>query len=29
MAEQKNIIWEHAGVAGLALGGVSILYLVL
>ena len=28
MAEQKNIIWEHAGVAGLALGGVSIVYML-
>ena len=28
MAEQKNIIWESAGKAGLALGGVSIAYLL-
>ncbi len=26
---EKNIIWEHAGKAGLVLGGVSILYMVL
>jgi hypothetical protein len=26
---EKNIIWEHAGKAGLALGGVSIVYMVL
>ena len=28
MAEQKNIMWEHAGKAGLVLGGVSILYML-
>ena len=28
MAEQKNILWEHAGKAGLVLGGVSILYML-
>ena len=26
---EKNIIWEHAGKAGLVLGGVSIVYMVL
>ena len=29
MAEQKNIIWEQAGKAGLVLGGISILYMML
>ena len=29
MTEQKNIIWERAGKAGLVLGGVSIAYLLL
>ena len=29
MAEQKNIMWEHAGKAGLVLGGISILYMML
>ena len=29
MAEQKNILWEHAGKAGLVLGGVSILYMLI
>lgn len=28
MAEQKNILWESAGKAGLVLGDVSILYLL-
>ena len=28
MAEQKNIIWESAGKAGLVLGGVSIVYML-
>ena len=28
MAEQKNIMWEQAGKAGLVLGGVSILYML-
>jgi hypothetical protein len=29
MAEMKNNIWEQAGKAGLVLGGVSIVYMVL
>ena len=29
MAEQKNIMWEQAGKAGLVLGGISILYMML
>ena len=29
MTEQKNIIWERAGKAGLVLGGVSIAYMLL
>ena len=29
MAEQKNSMWEHAGKAGLVLGGVSILYMLI
>ena len=29
MTEQKNIIWERAGKAGLVLGGVSIVYMLL
>lgn len=29
MAEQKNIIWEQAGKAGLVLGGVSIAYFLI
>ena len=29
MAEQKNSIWEHAGKAGLVLGGISVAYMVL
>ena len=29
MAETKNIIWERAGKAGLVLGGVSTLYLLI
>jgi len=29
MAEQKNIIWEQAGKAGLVLGGISIVYMLL
>ena len=28
MAEEKNIIWERAGKAGLVLGGVSIAYML-
>ncbi len=26
---EKNSIWEHAGIAGLALGGVSIVYMLI
>ena len=29
MAEQKNLIWEHAGKAGLVLGGVSTAYMLI
>ena len=29
MAETKNNIWEQAGKAGLVLGGISIVYMLL